>query len=263
MEDIVAYGENYNLAMEGIREMVLGVENPMASFKQSAYPDAFEAYLNKNLPNLNAIEYVYQAEETDEAKKAWLEKLVQYLIDGVQEELSPIEKKSKREEKLLNFNLVLAIFTFPSLLGQEGDAMKPLSEVIVENWNRTFKTNVGCATYEAIEQGFHKKLCYITTAVCGSQGKPDDCYELELLRGYRDDYLMATDEGEALVKEYYDIAPTIVKRIGRRADADTVYEGLWEQYISSCIQMIEQGRMEDCQKRYVDMVQDLKSQYLS
>ena len=38
-----------------------------------------------------------------------------------------------------------------------------------------------------------------------------------------------------------DIAPTIVKRIGRRSDAGTIYQGIYDQYLKPCIRLIEEG----------------------
>lgn len=47
--DLVAYGESYNQAMQGIEDMLLTEGNPMTSFKKSVYPEAFQAYLRKHL----------------------------------------------------------------------------------------------------------------------------------------------------------------------------------------------------------------------
>ena len=54
-------------------------------------------------------------------------------------------------------------------------------------------------------------------------GKPDDCYELTLLRHYRDGWLSGQPEGEALIQTYYDTAPGIIARINTRKDAAGVY----------------------------------------
>ena len=49
-------------------------------------------------------------------------------------------------------------------------------------------------SYDAIQEGFKKrfKFCFITTAICEAQGKPDDCAELTAFRAFRDGYLMET-----------------------------------------------------------------------
>ena len=159
--------------------------------------------------------------------------------------------------------MILAVYVFPAILEQKGQSAEPFTDLLVEKWNTAFKTSVGKANYEKIESGFHRKLCYITTAVCESQGKADDCYELELLRDYRDQYLLSTPEGEALVEEYYNIAPTIVSRIARSKAPRQVYEEIWQNYLSPCVRLIEEGQREACRERYMAMVYDLKGRYMA
>ena len=64
-----------------------------------------------------------------------------------------------------------------------------------------------------------------------------------------------------MVHEYYDVAPSIVKHIGRRADAAQIYEDIWQQYLSPCIQLIENEQREECVDLYRQMVYELKDQY--
>ena len=68
--------------------------------------------------------------------------------------------------------------------------------------------------FEDIAGGFRKGFCYITTAVCESQNKPDDCYEPSDAQAFRDGYLMQTEE-EAY-RRNNGIAPRIVLAIGMR-----------------------------------------------
>ena len=263
--DIVAYGEYYNKAMQGITDMLLEAGNPLASFKKDRYPEAFQAYLRKHLEVLDAVEQVYQAEEEKNEGEGgkWLEKLADRLVDVAGAELERSPKKGQRNEQLINYNMILAVFLFPAVLEQKHPSAEPLTDLLVEKWNTAFKTSVGKASYEKIESGCHRKYCYITTAVCESQGKADDCYELELLRAYRDGYLLSTKDGADLVKEYYNIAPTIVNRIRRTGEAGKVYAEIWEQYLSPCVRLIEEGKPEACRERYMAMVYDLKGRYMA
>ena len=73
---------------------------------------------------------------------------------------------------------------------------------------------------------------------------------------------MSSESGKEIVEEYYNIAPTIVKRIGRREDAGAIYKGIWEQYLRPCIRLIEEGRKEECKDRYSEMVRTLEKEYL-
>ena len=258
--DLILYGETYNKAMQGVEEMLLTADdNPMGNFKKDLYPGAFQEYLRRHSDTIDAIEAIYQEEED---KDAWLSKLSDRLLQAASGELEAIPKKSKRNDQQINYNMILAVYFFPALLEKKYESGDKLADVIVEKWNSAFKTSVGKAGYEQIEGGFHRKWCYITTAVCESQGKPDDCYELELLRTYRDTYLLSTDEGAALVNEYYDIAPTIVNRISRQDNPDEIYDGIWDKYLSGCISLIENGENEACRLLYMDMVYDLKKRYM-
>ena len=63
-------------------------------------------------------------------------------------------------------------------------------------------------------------------------------------------------------QEYYDIAPTIVKRINKRTDRREVYESIWEQYLSPCIKLIEEDKNTECQEIYSQMVRELQKEYL-
>ena len=72
--DIVAYGETYNRAMQGIEDMLIREDNPMTSFKKNLYPEAFQAYLRRHLETIDAIETIYQQEEDP---NAWVEKLAE------------------------------------------------------------------------------------------------------------------------------------------------------------------------------------------
>ena len=143
------------------------------------------------------------------------------------------------------------------------DRAGELTGKIVSLWNRKMPENkIGHSTYESICGGFRDRICYITTAVCRSLSKPDDCYELTLLRKYRDGYLLESPEGEALVREYYNIAPTIVKRIDKCRNADQIYQNIWQDYLKPCIRLIEEQRLEECGEVYSRMVRRLGTEYL-
>ena len=73
---------------------------------------------------------------------------------------------------------------------------------------------------------------------------------------------MNTPDGRELVKQYYNIAPTIVKRIDKRADAKAVYQELYQDYISPCILHIRKENFEQCKEIYCKMVEVLKERYI-
>ncbi len=103
--------------------------------------------------------------------------------------------------------------------------------------------------------------CFITSAVCRTLKKPDNCYELTAFRTFRDTWLRKQPGGKALIKEYYQIAPPIVSAIDSRLDNASIYRSIWEKYLIPCLRYLESGQYEKCKMCYVTMVETLKSQY--
>lgn len=182
----------------------------------------------------------------------------------VAEQLAKMPNKRKREIAALDYNMNMVSYFVP-LMGEAPSLMaKEMTQKMVEIWNEKMpEFKIGHSTVSGIQGGFKKGIfCYITTAVCQSLDRPDDCYELTTLREYRDQYLLATKEGEEIVKEYYNIAPTIVKRIDKEPKAAEIYRNIWEVYLSPCIHLIEENKKEECKALYTDMVRKLEEKYL-
>lgn len=257
--DPVAYGENYNCAMEGLRELIRTCYRPMQDFKKNLYEGVFDSFYSGHRRMFEAMEYVYQCEESPER---WLEKLADCVTGEAKADLNTYRFKNQKSQRILDFNFLISVYLVPAVLKYPAKMSEPFADLLIAHWNRTFDTSIGKARYDDIDSGFHRKLCYITTAVCECLGKGEDCYELNLLKEYRDTYLERTEEGHALVEAYYDIAPTIVKRIDRRADRRAVYERLYGDYLLPCIRSIEKQDYETCQKQYQEMVLGLKEQYI-
>ena len=105
--------------------------------------------------------------------------------------------------------------------------------------------------------------CFVTTAVCASFNKPDDCFELTAFRKFRDEWLAAQPDGKSLIAEYYSIAPAIVKKINTLSDAAQIYKNIWQKYLEPCLNFIRNGDNLACKNKYVEMVRTLKKKYLS
>lgn len=96
--------------------------------------------------------------------------------------------------------------------------------------------------------------CYLTTAMCDILGKADDCYELETLRGFREQYLRKTEEGKSLLKEYDEISVPIASRLMEADDRIQIANEMLTQYINEAIAMINRGENEDAVEKYRSMV---------
>lgn len=249
----------YTVGIEGMPGLLMGLEAPMENFKKNTYAGAFKKYYEKNLVIYEAIENGYK---TVIDKEQFLKNMAGALADAAKGAVNAIPKKGQQERQLVDYNICMAVYVLPGILEFGGESSPKLADKVVEAWKDRFpKANIQASTYENIEKGFHKKWCYITTAVCESFGKPDDCYELTLLRNYRDSYLMTESDGEAVIKEYYDVAPTIVKHINKCSNHDEIYQQVWEEYLEPCIRMIEADQNTTCKELYIKMVRDLKEKY--
>lgn len=97
-------------------------------------------------------------------------------------------------------------------------------------------------------------FCFITTAVCEFFGKDDDCEELTILRAYRDDWLRKQKDGSKLVIEYYNMAPLIVSKLKKSKNYSSYCKILLFRFIYPCIELIRQGKYDECKEMYISMV---------
>ena len=250
--------ESINNELSG---MLFGDTSLMKMFNKDAYSDAFNTYFEKYKPMFDSITAGCNAAED---KEAYINELASSFVSEAVAKKDGIAKKSDREHFEIDHNSVLAVYVLPALLETRNEDLKKLADEIVKQWNGNFtKYNISTGTFAEIDGGFKRKLCYITTAVCESLGKSDDCYELKTLRDYRDNYLLSTEEGVKVVDTYYNIAPTIVNRISKSEESGNIYREIFDGYINPCINLIEEGKLEECGELYSDMVYSLKDRFMN
>lgn len=104
--------------------------------------------------------------------------------------------------------------------------------------------------------------CFITTACIMAMGLPDDCYELTVLRGFRDNYLKNRENGAQDIADYYRNAPQIVESISNRNDADQIWRDIYQDMVCLCIQHIEAHEFEKAYKLYKSFTIRLRKEYL-
>ena len=149
-----------------------------------------------------------------------------------------------------------------------------ITEELEEHVKKTFLNKVGDIIIDVIDgisnavsgalNYIADKLsgCYITTAVCNKNGKDDNCYELTKFREFRDNWLIHQEDGEHLIKRYYEIAPKIVEAINLQNNSNLIYDKINEKYLKNCLKMIEKNQYEECKKLYIKMVEKLEKEYL-
>lgn len=242
-------------------DLLTGVKNPLEGFQKKDYEKTFLEYIEAHSQILRDLEDAYRY--SDE-KEEMLSTLAEEFVRSVKKSMEMEPRKRRQSRKLMDYNMILVVYLFPALLKQNPHSGEAFAEEVLRVWKKVFpKTNLHISTYEEIEEGFRQRYCYITTAVCQSLDKGDDCEELIVLRDYRDEYLMGLSNGKEVIREYYDVAPTIVKHINQRKDAAEIYRGIYEDYLEKCIRLIRDGKNEQCRKVYTDMVYGLEEKYFS
>lgn len=104
-------------------------------------------------------------------------------------------------------------------------------------------------------------LCFVTTAVCKSLKKGDDCEELQMMRSLRDSFVSSSADGEMLVLEYYRVGPMIVSQIDKHPNSNSIYADLWNRYLKQCCELQRERKFKDALDIYIEMVKTLCSRY--
>ncbi len=227
-------------------------------FGKNTYEDAFKEMYEQYEPLLR--DYAYSCEGLEPLEyEDYRRSVGQAFIEVEERRLSEAGERRKKS-RLYDDNLYMALFVVPAVAHFPAKETDALADMLVELWRKKYpQYPINKGVYEDIRNGFKKRrICYITTAVCQSLGKPDDCEELNKLRDYRDHWLMLVEGGPALVDEYYETAPAVLAKIQPRPDFNAICEGIYNEYILPCIGLIDDGRYEDCKQLYIKMVRELK-----
>ena len=231
------------------------------------YQSTYRQRLNKgryrneieNLKNKNQELFRELREALNDEHHEHFETIAQMIPEYVSEYLEQYPTKRKREVHQVDNNMNMVCYFIPIIHSVDS----ALAERTVEIWNEKMtRSKIGVSTIEGIDGGFKKGFCYITTAVCDTLGKGDDCVELKALRAYRDQVLLSTPCGEEMVESYYNIAPTIVNRINKEKEPGKIYKEILTSYIWPCLTMIEQGKNEECKELYSQMIVTLEKKYM-
>ena len=226
------------------------------------YVEAFAQYKTKIEPAFQKLDLAVAAGllTEEDAANLLLDKLELYW----QEDKT---RKMRKNTMIDTDKCVIAVFLVPAVREMKLAVSESFCEQLQKNWcKRHPKSPFYLGTYDEMTAGFQKKLlglCFITTAVCKQEGKPDDCEELTAFRAFRDGYLSSCPDGSALIREYYNIAPGIVLHIDLDRNRDQIYQHLRDTYLQPCYEDIRNGRLQQCKERYTAMVRCLERRYLS
>lgn len=248
--------DSFRRGVEGLLRAVTAYPNIMNHMTRSEFGGFFERYAEENRQAVLDLNLAAQGAYVETARLA-----AEEFMKAAEAQMGKARRGLDTRREDVKF--ALCLFLVP-VIRQEGvEISEPLAAALRQAWMEAYpKSPFELTTYEDLMAGFRrKKLCFITTAVTKSLGKPDDCRELTAFRAFRDGYLMSCPDGEGLIREYYDVAPGIVTAISMAGEPGT-FRGIWERYLAPCYEDILSGRNESCKRTYTEMVRALEKKYL-
>lgn len=104
--------------------------------------------------------------------------------------------------------------------------------------------------------------CFLTSACTESLELPDDCFELQTLRDFRNRMVGKDKTYKSLVDDYYAIAPRIVRAINASRDASVYWRRLYDCLVAPCVRLICEGRDDRAWTLYRRVVKVLRARWM-
>lgn len=255
--------ENLRLLLSLAGAVCRDYAQKVKAFNRNSYPELFKRHKEENNTFYTALKIVLDSAAED-SLDGIARQIAGAFIEEQEQALAQVGKKFEKFSRQMDKNMFLVIYVIPSVKAIQSKRADRLADTICAEWRKAFQdSDILASDFDSIMQGFKRKLCYVTTAVCRNLGKGEDCEELRLIKEFRDGCLSSTEEGRALIDEYYDIAPTLVKRMDKDARAQEKYLWLWHTYLAPCVAYIKAGQEENCKKTYCDMMEELRREYMA
>lgn len=248
-------------AVDALTPKTVDLGNARDAFSRKKYPESFNAYYLELQKSLIILDRAYGACTGD--KGELVKEYAEALANKIKKDVNITEFKQLKNTDFEKVVFLYVAFAVPAILKFNAEYSDELADDFLLTWNReNKKRKLGKATFEMLNEGFKKKWCFITTAVCGTLKKPDDCVELTSFRNFRDNYLSNQPGGKEQIQEYYIIAPLIVNAINTSGEKDKIYKEIWSNRLSKCLEYYKQGEYEKCREEYADMVSFLREKWL-
>lgn len=227
-------------------------------FSLREYEGAYNQYRQQAQPAFQLL-----GEQLSQCGPEQISPIAEALLNALQQQWCSGKRQRPSDYVDMVDKMTLVSYFLPALQQEEIPFGKEFIEEFSAQWQKRYPSSpFQAVSYEEIDSGFRRKLCFITTAVCRYQKKADNCYELQQFRSFRDGYLRRCSDGPALIEEYYNIAPAIVAHIDYCCDPAQCYPAIWQNYLHPCLQLIEAGQPEHCKQRYTEMVRALEKEHL-
>lgn len=231
---------------------------------RAEFEPTFAAYEQENAEILTHIDTCAAA--APEGSEAAVAAICKQLLDSLEMHMAADKRwsrKAQRGQLMFEIKSVLAIFLTPLSKKLGLKYAEAFCTELNRQWLARYPKEVWMpGDYETMVAGFRRrKFCYITTATCRHEGKPDDCAELTAFRAFRDGWLQAQEGGTELIDLYYAGAPEIVACIDYCDAPDERYEEIRTRWLTPCYRALQDGRPEECRARYTEMIRTLQERY--
>lgn len=115
-----------------------------------------------------------------------------------------------------------------------------------------------CPVYNSSNSG---SLCIVTQVLCYCKGLSDRCRTMMAIRAFRDNVLASTEEGKAMINEYYAVSESFALRLKTlsKEDRQGILERFYEKYIAPCIEEIQNGRNSAAIEIYSNMISEARA----
>ncbi len=231
----------------------------MKHFTAENYPFSFKLYQPEFTNTLKDFASLYSEPDSDLLCRHYGKLLIGRVLTYIKDHP---EKGQPKNYGLYSVSMLVTTYMIPSILAMEAPFSDALADGIVAEWNRAYpRQKIKKGTFDALQTGFYKRWCFITTAVCESLHKPDDCEELTALRHFRDTYLLRQPEGPLLIQQYYLFAPMLVACLDRQPNAPALYRSLWQRYLLPCLLHLQASQPESCKRHYMRMISSLRKRF--
>jgi len=104
--------------------------------------------------------------------------------------------------------------------------------------------------------------CITTVVVNGKAPVSEKEKELNIYRGYRDDYFLKTPDNGPLVEMYYYISPALTEAIANTGRAKDIYQSLYHNQVTQCNKLIEEGKYDAAKMLFEQTMEYLMKEYL-
>jgi hypothetical protein len=228
-------------------------------FNLQMYEPAFIRYYNILTGSLDYFDRAYRDYKGDKDKL-----VADYASEFGRRILENMGQAQKDKNAVMeDYVYLYIIFAVPAVMKYEKTYSDKMSDILLDTWNQRYpKRKLSKAGFEKINAGFKKKWCFITTAVTKTLGLPDDCYELNSFRKFRDEYLAEQPLGRLEIMEYYMTAPSVVEAIDKSPSREQIYRDIWNRHLNQCLRLYEQNHFEQCRQSYEDMMSELREKWM-